>query len=550
MGTERVDIEADYVVVGAGSAGCAVAARLSEDPGVTVALVEAGPADDAPMMDVPLAAGRFLGSAYDWGFHSDPEPGLDGRVLALGHGRVLGGSSSINSMVYLRGAPADYDGWARSGADGWSYADVLPYFLRAEDNDRGAGPLHGVGGPVAVSDSRAPHPLTAAFLRAAQQAGYRLLDDLNGPDQDGVGYAQATQRDGLRCSAATGYLRPIAGRPNLTLVLETPVTALLLDGTRAVGVVGRRHGVPTRIRAGREVLLAAGAYHSPQLLMLAGIGPAEHLRQLGIPVVSDLPVGDGLQDHLRLAVSWPARLASLRAELTAEERTAYERHGTLPPMAHAGESAGFIRSAPHLPAPDFHVAGVPCAIGGMLASAGGGLALAGWTTRPTSTGLLRLRSRDPGEQPAIRHGHLRTAEDRRSAVDGVVRMLEIADRPALRDVIAGAPLDGPAGRDPDSVLAWVRRTGVSMHHPCGTCAIGSVVDPELRVAGVAGLRVVDASVIPRIPGANTNATAIMIGERAADLVRGQRRPTARRDVSAAAVSGPVTGDEMPVTDLA
>jgi choline dehydrogenase len=287
-----------------------------------VLLVEAGPADDVPEIDVPILAPKLLNGPYDWGYRSEPEPGLDGRVMTLNHGRVVGGSSSINSMVYLRGAASDYDEWVGAGAVGWSYRDVLPYFRRSEDNERGADTYHGADGPLPVSDGRSRHPLSAAFLRAAQQAGYPLNDDLNGATQEGVGYTQVTQRGGRRCSAARAYLGPCQSRPNLTLLIEAQVAELLFDGNRAAGVRVMHGSRPADYHADREVVLAAGAYGSPHLLLLAGIGPARHLGQMGVRVRQDLPAGRNLQDHLRVGLAFESRLPALDSQLT---RAAFER---------------------------------------------------------------------------------------------------------------------------------------------------------------------------------------------------------------------------------
>jgi choline dehydrogenase len=509
----------DYVIVGAGSAGCVIAARLSEDPSVSVLLVEAGPADVAPEIDVPILAPKLLNGPHDWSYRTEPEPGLDGRVMTLNHGRVVGGSSSINSMVYLRGAASDYDGWASAGAVGWSYRDVLPYFRRSEDNERGADAYHGAGGPLSVSDGRSRHPLSNAFLRAARQAGYPLNNDLNGPTQEGVGYIQVTQRDGRRCSAARAYLEPSRSRSNLTLLTEAQVTELLFDRNRAVGVRLTRGGRTADYRADRDVVLAAGAYGSPHLLLLAGIGPARHLEQMAIRVRQDLPTGRNLQDHLRVGLAFESRVPALDSQLTPAAFERFAADGSGPVSSNVGETSGFIRSRPERAAPDFQVNGVPAMIGGMLGVVADGVSVVGWPSKPASLGRLELRSTDPRTPPRIVHNYLTSAEDREMTCDGMRRLREIAEQPTLREVTIGGPKLGPVDYTDDAILRYARQTAMTTHHPCGTCRIGTVVDAELRVLGMEGLRVADASVFPRIPRANTNAATIMVGEKAADLLK-------------------------------
>ncbi len=508
----------DYVIVGAGSAGCVIAARLSADPSVSVLLVEAGPSDEVPGMDVPILAPKLLNGPYDWSFRTAHEPGLGGRMMTLNHGRVVGGSSSINSMVYLRGTASDYDEWASAGAVGWSYREVLPYFRRSEDNERGADKYHGAGGPLSVSDGRSRHPLSAAFLRAAQQAGYPLNEDLNGASQDGVGYTQVTQRSGRRCSVARAYLGPCLSRPNLTLLVEAQVTELLFDGNQATGVRVVRGGRLADYYADREVVLAAGAYDSPHLLLLAGIGPARHLEQMGVRVRQDLPAGRNLQDHLRVGLAFESRLPALNSQLTPAAFTQFAADGCGPVSSNVGETSGFIRSRPEHPAPDLQINGVPAMIGGMLGVVADGVSVVGWPSKPTSSGYLELQSTDPGAPPRIVHNYLTTAADREITCDGMRRMREIAEQPAFREVTIGGPKLGPADFTDDTILRYTRETALTTHHPCGTCGIGSVVDAELRVFGIDGLRVADASVFPRITRSNTNAPTIMVGEKAADLL--------------------------------
>ncbi|MEV4418377.1 FAD-dependent oxidoreductase [Patulibacter sp. NPDC049589] len=510
----------DYVVVGAGSAGCVLAARLSEDPGVRVALVEAGGPDDAQELHVPVAFGSLFKSGYDWDFSSEAEPGLDGRHVYLPRGLVVGGSSSTNAMIYIRGNAADYDGWAADGADGWSADDVLPYFRRSEANERGADDHHGADGPLAVSDSRSNHPVTEAFVRAAEAAGHPRNPDFNGPRQDGFGALQVTQRAGLRCSAAAAFLHPVLHRENLELISRTRVLRILLEGDRAVGVAVERHGERLELRAEREVVLSAGAYGSPTLLMQSGIGPAEHLTGLGIPVRADLPVGDELQDHVCALLNFGSRIPTLETAFSPEALSQLEREGRGPLTSNVAEGAGFVRSRPGLPAPDlqFHVAAVGFSDEGLTPPTGPAFAFGPCVVKPTSRGSVRLRSADPYAKPRIVNNHLTTDEDRAAMVAGLRIALEIARQEPLAEISTGC-IVGPDRDDDEGLIAFARRTGWGLYHPTSTCGIGRVVDPRLRVRGIDGLRVVDASVMPTVTRGNTNAPTLMIAERAADLIR-------------------------------
>ncbi|MEU0404510.1 GMC family oxidoreductase N-terminal domain-containing protein, partial [Streptomyces sp. NPDC006197] len=350
----------DYVIVGAGSAGCVLAARLSEDPDVRVALIEAGGPDTAQEIHVPAAFPQLFKSALDWDLDSDPEPGIGGRRAYLPRGKVFGGCSSINAMIYIRGSRADYDGWAAAGATGWSYDEVLPYFKRAEDNECGEDAFHGTGGPLTVSDGRSGHPLSSAFVQAAQQAGYKANDDFNGEDQFGVGRYQVTQRGGLRCSAAVAYLHPALGRPNLTVLSSAHARRVVVEDGRATGVEVERGGEVEVVRAEREVILSAGAYESPKLLMLSGIGPAADLAAFGIEVVRDLPVGQGLQDHYMAMLNFRTDAESLISAASPENAALLQSEGRGPLSSNIGEAGGFFRSRPELDAPDvqFHAAPV------------------------------------------------------------------------------------------------------------------------------------------------------------------------------------------------
>jgi choline dehydrogenase-like flavoprotein len=512
--------EFDYVIVGAGSAGCVLAARLSEDPDVKVCLVEAGPPDTAEEIHVPVGQLALSTSKYDWAFISDPEPGLGYRSRLLPRGRTLGGSSSVNSMVYIRGNRADYDAWAAMGFDGWGWDDVLPYFIKAEDNERGASDWHGAGGPLHVAEGRSRHRTCEAFVEAGVEAGLAPNDDFNGPEQDGVGWYQVTQRGGMRCSVSVAYLHPVLDRPNLVVETGAHVTRLLLDGTRAVGVELDQRDELRQLHAG-EVIVSAGSYQSPQLLLLSGIGPAEELELGGIPPVHDLPVGRGLQDHVATWITYTTDQPSLLTEETPEN-VALLQEGRGPLSSNFAESGGFIRTREGLEAPDIQLHAIPILFpeGGAGEILADGWALSACLLRPTSSGFVKLRSRVPTSKPRILHNYAVSEEDRATLIAGVRRCVEIAGQPALRSVTTG-PYGAPSGDDDASILAHIERNSSTLYHPVATCAMGSVVDAELRVLGMKGLRVVDASVMPTLVRGNTNAPTIMIAERAADLIRGK-----------------------------
>ncbi|MCB8901489.1 MULTISPECIES: GMC family oxidoreductase [unclassified Streptomyces] len=511
----------DYVIVGAGSAGCVLAARLSEDPAVRVALIEAGGPDTAQEIHVPAAFPQLFKSALDWDLDTDPEPGIGGRRAYLPRGRVFGGSSSINAMIYIRGSRADYDGWAAAGATGWSYDEVLPYFKRGEDNERGADGYHGAGGPLTVSDGRSVHPLASAFVRAAEQAGHKANDDFNGETQFGVGRYQLTQRGGLRCSAAVAYLHPALERPNLTVIPSALAHRVVIEDGRATGVEVERDGAVEVVRAESEVILSAGAYASPKLLMLSGVGPAAALAPFGIDVVQDLPVGQGLQDHYMTLLNLRTDTESLIGAATAENAALLQSEGRGPLTSNIGEAGGFFRSRPELDAPDvqFHAAPVLFHQEGLGAPVEHGFSFGPCVVAPTSRGSVTLRSPRPDAAPRIVHNYLTTAEDRDAIVAGIRIALDIAAQSAVADLVT-EPFDVPASDSDADLLAWAQRSGQTLFHPTSTCAIGSVVDSDLRVFGVQGLRVVDASVFPSVPRGNTNAPTIMAAEKAADLIKG------------------------------
>ena len=511
---------ADYVIVGAGSAGCVLAGRLSEDPDVEVLLLEAGGPDTAPEVRIPGAWPIMLKSSLDWDLLGEKEPGLGDRRLYLPRGRMLGGSSSINAMIYVRGHRADYDGWAADGCEGWSYDEVLPYFKRSEDNERGEDEFHGVGGPLRVSDGRSMHPLVDAQLEAAVQAGHALLLDLNVDRPEGVGRFQLTQRDGRRWSTADAFLHPAMTRPNLDVRDCAFVERVVFDGDRAAGVEYVRSGVRERAVAEREVILAAGAYQSPVLLMLSGIGPAEELALFGIPVREDLPVGRNMQDHLMVNLNFESSVPGMSGIFTPENFELLERESRGPLTSNYPEAGGFFRTRPDLEAPDieFHFSPSLFYDQGLTAPHADGYAYGPVVVKPSSRGTVTLRTPMADSKPKVRCNFLTTEDDRAAVIEGVRIALEMARQPALK-AVERSPFSVPASESDEDILAWVRREGQSVYHPTSTCAMGSVVDPELRVYGVEGLRVVDASVMPTITRSNTHAPTIMIAEKGAELIR-------------------------------
>jgi choline dehydrogenase len=514
----------DYVIVGAGSAGCVLAARLSEDPGVRVCLIEAGPADTAENIHIPASFGKLFRTHVDWDYSTHEEPFLDRRRVYLPRGRVLGGSSSMNAMVYARGNRADYDAWNQPG---WSYDELLPYFKRSEDNERGESEYHGVGGPLAVSDGRSNNPMAAAFVEAAVQAGHAFNDDFNGPVQDGFGFFQVTQRNGRRCSTAVAFLHPAMSRPNLTVETNMQVLRVLVDDGRAVGVVARRLDDEVEIRADGEVVLSGGAYNSPQLLMLSGIGPAPLLTALGIPVVLDQPlVGANLQDHALVPLVYThSQPISLLAAGQPHFIQQFIEEGRGPLTSNGPEAGGFVRTRPELPAPDveFLTAPVMFVDSGLGVPTDHALSTGPVVLNQHSRGSVSLASEDPTAKPRIVHNYYSEQADLDTAVAGLRVGLEIARQKALAPYTE-TPFRAPASDSDAELRDFARKYTHSLYHPSGTCAMGSVVDERLQVLGVEGLRVVDTSVMPIVGRGNLNAAAIVIAEKAADLMTGRPAP--------------------------
>ena len=518
----------DYVIVGAGSAGCVLADRLSEDPTVSVCLIEAGGPDSRREVRIPAAFSKLFGTPYDWAFETEPEPHLDGRRLYWPRGKMLGGSSSLNAMIYMRGNRRDYDGWRDAGNAGWGFDEVLPYFKRAEHQERGASEYHGVGGPLNVADPRCVNPLSAAFVQAGVERGMPRNPDFNGAEQDGVGLYQVTQKRGRRWSAADAYLRPALRRPNLTVLTGAHATRLVVEAGRAVAVEYVADGQGQRVIADREVILCGGAIGSPHLLLLSGIGPADQLRAHGVPVVLDLPgVGWHLQDHPAAGVAYactqPVSLAG------AEQLRHLARYLALkrgPLTSNVAEAGAFCRTDPAASAPDlqYHFGPTYFSSHGRANPEGHGFTFGATLIRPRSAGHIELRSADPLDPPAITGNYLAEEADVRVLVAGVELARELAGARAF-DPFRGAEVSpGTEVRGAAAIERFLHGSLETLYHPTGTCRMGSdelaVVDPALQVRGVEGLRVVDASVMPETVGGNTNAPTIMIAERAADLMRG------------------------------
>jgi choline dehydrogenase len=525
----------DYIIIGAGSAGSVVAARLSEDPSTRVLVLEGGPPDDLPELAVPAAAPTLWSGPLTWNHATITQRHAAQRVVPWPSGRTLGGSSSINGMIYIRGNRADYDNWRDTyGCTDWGYVDLLPYFLRAEDQQRGSSPYHGTGGPLRVEDQRYEHPLSRAWLEAAVASGLPRNEDFNGAEQDGVGHYQMTQREGRRWSTADAYLRPAMRRRNLTVETNAYVTQLISEGDRTAGVRYVRHGAVREASATREVIVACGAVKTPQLLMLSGIGPADHLRAHGIQVIIDAAaVGVGLQDHPMCLPGWRTPTTpNLWEEMTPENEALWQRERRGPMASFGAEAGGFTRSGRNRSAPDLQFGAIPGPpplpeLGPPTMRAVGTLVGA---IQVRSRGRVMLASADPAAKPLVDPAYFADEADLDVLVAGVRVAREVAACEPLRRLTAGEIMPGEDVDEDEQVRDWIRATVGTMFHPTGSCAMGgsaeAVCDPQLRVRGVEGLRIVDASVMPVTPRGNTNAPTIAVAERAADLIRGNTRLSA------------------------
>ncbi|MGI8556956.1 MAG: GMC family oxidoreductase [Solirubrobacteraceae bacterium] len=520
----------DYIIVGAGSAGCVLANRLTEDPEVSVLLLEAGGKDRSINIKIPAAFANQFHTKLDWDYATEPEPGCDGRRLYVPRGKSLGGLSSVNARLYVRGRPLDYDLWERAGATGWGWREVLPYFMRSEDNERGASEFHAAGGPLRVSEQRSPRPLNAELIAASEAAGIPRTADYNGPEQDGVCAFQVTQKNGRRWSAADAFLRPAMSRPNLAVQTGVHVLGLDLDGTRVRGVrIAGRRGAGRVELAAREVILAAGAIGSPQLLMASGIGPADHLREVGVAVRHDLPaVGRQLQDHPFVSVLWEVKDTDTLLGADKPQhllRWVLRRNGKL--TSSAAEVGAFVRTRAGLAAADIqlHMGALYYEAHGAEEFDGHAAVIAPALISPQARGSITLRSSDPTVAPKILTNALTEPDDLASLLAGMKLAREIAAEQPFAAKIVRELKPGAGASSAADLEADLRRRVELIYHPVGTCRMGSgedaVVDPELRVRGIDGLRVIDASVMPLIPGGNTNAPTIMIAEKGADIVRGR-----------------------------
>ena len=517
----------DYIIIGAGSAGCVLANRLSEDPKVKVLLLEAGGRDTRKEIQVPVAFSKLFKTPCDWAYYTDPEAQLANRSLYWPRGKVLGGSSSINAMIYIRGHRADYDGWRDLGNPGWGYDDVLPYFKKSENQQHGASEYHGAEGSLHVSDLRTVNPLSEAFVAAGQEAGFKRNNDFNGESQDGFGLYQVTQFHGKRHSAAAAFLHPAMSRPNLTVKTDAHVFGIYFEGKRAAIVSFQQGSGSAQERAEREIILCGGAIGSPQLLMLSGVGPASHLRAFDIPLVCDLPgVGQNLQDHPCTGVVFectkPVSLASAESLSSLTQYLCFKKG---PLTSNVAEAGAFLNTASQGQTPDlqFHFGAGYFVEHGFQKFDGHAFAFGPTLLHPFSRGEIRLRSSNPLDAPSIRANYFSDPRDMDVMLEGVKLSRSLAAAKAFVPYRGKELHPGPAAKDDQALRAHIASFAETLYHPAGTCKMGhdatAVVDSELRVHGVEGLRVVDASIMPLVVGGNTNAPTIMIAERAADLIK-------------------------------
>ena len=520
-------MEYDYIIVGAGSAGCVLANRLSEDASSRVLLLEAGGPDDKQEVAIPVAFSKMYKTEVDWAYETAPQANLANRQLFWPRGKMLGGSSSINAMIYQRGHRNDYERWAELGNEEWGYDDVMPYFRKSQNQERGQSAYHATGGPLNVADLRTVNPLTKAFVEAGAQAGLPRNNDFNDGSQEGVGVYQVTQTKGKRHSAAFGYLKPAMERANLTVETHAHVTKVLFDGKRCVGVAYKQDGVGREAQCRREVILSGGAINSPQLLLLSGVGPAAHLQAHGIDVVMDLPgVGQNLQDHLAVAVTYECKKkVSLASAETPINLAKFLLAGKGMLTSNVGEAGGFIKLNPDSPVPElqYHFAPVYFLDHGFSNPEGHGFTIAPTLVHVKSRGYIELRSAEPLDYPLIQPNYLEHEDDMHVLVEGVKLARKIAASPAFAKYRGPENTPGSLVYSDDDIRTFIRENVETLYHPVGTCKMGvdpeAVVNPQLQVHGVEGLRVVDASIMPTLINANTNAPTMMIAEKAADMIK-------------------------------